>query len=188
MRRRGYTLLELLTSIAALVILLGLMVSLARRVRAQSAEAITKGLLVKLDRLVAEYQTRNRRLPDVTPFILDTEHHPDELVLQQRAVENNRQLLRALRTQVDLDGGELANLPEDIYNGVNLRDAWGDPIVFLPHYHPDIGTPPGGRYFFVSAGPDGRYLTRADNLYSYENPALEPDTDSPRDEADMPGK
>jgi len=185
MRRRGYTLLELLTSIAALVILLGLMVSLARRVRAQSAEAITKGLLVKLDRLVAEYQTRNRRLPDVTPFILDTEHHPDELVLQQRAVENNRQLLR---TQVDLDGGELANLPEDIYNGVNLRDAWGDPIVFLPHYHPDIGTPPGGQYFFVSAGPDGRYLTRADNLYSYENPALEPDTDSPRDEADMPGK
>ena len=94
MRRRGYTLLELLTTVAALVILLGLMVSLARRVRDQSKEAITKGLLIKLDRLVAEYQTRNRRLPEVTPFILETEHHPDEELLKKRALENNRELLR----------------------------------------------------------------------------------------------
>ena len=38
----------------------------------------------------------------------------------------------------------------------------------MPAFHPAVGTAPGNHYFFVSAGPDGHFLTRDDNLYSYE--------------------
>ena len=55
----GFTLLEMLTTVAALVIVLGLMVSLARDVRNRSADRVTKDLLVRLERLMAQYQTRH---------------------------------------------------------------------------------------------------------------------------------
>ena len=49
-----------------------------------------------------------------------------------------------------------------------LPDAWGRDIVFMPRGHPAIGTALQDRPFFFSAGPDGRYHTLEDNLYSYE--------------------
>jgi hypothetical protein len=52
---------------------------------------------------------------------------------------------------------------------MELDDAWGGPVVFMAHQHPSIGMAPGDRPFFFSAGPDGRYLSREDNLYSYES-------------------
>src|SRR5436305_6543773 len=57
--RRGFTLIEMLTTVAVLVIVLGLMVSLARDVRNRSAERLTKDLLRRLDLLVAQYKQRN---------------------------------------------------------------------------------------------------------------------------------
>ena len=45
----------MLTTVAVLVIVLGLMVSLARDVRTRSAERLTKDLLHRLDLLVAQY-------------------------------------------------------------------------------------------------------------------------------------
>jgi hypothetical protein len=38
---------------------------------------------------------------------------------------------------------------------------------------PMIGMNPQG-WFFFSAGPDRQYLTRDDNLYSYDQPAVRP--------------
>ncbi len=49
-----------------------------------------------------------------------------------------------------------------------LRDAQGSPIVFLQRMHPSIGMELDDRPFFFSAGLDRKYLTREDNLYSYE--------------------
>src|SRR5690242_19858807 len=112
--RRGYTLVEMLTTIAVLVIVLGLMVSLARRVRAQSAEAVTKGLLIKLDGLVAQYQALHHRLPAVSPLI-----PPDvkdvsllnERALLRNAEKNARELVRALKSEFDLSANAFADLP-----------------------------------------------------------------------------
>lgn len=76
-----------------------------------------------------------------------------------------------------------------------LVDGWGNPIIFVPagglRDCAGVGTgntanlvvtsvgvvehktsdplPSGARPFFVSAGPDGNFVTHEDNLYSFEN-------------------
>jgi len=168
-RRRGYTLVEMLTTVAILVIFLGLMVSLARRVRAQSAELVTKEVLVKLDRLMAQYIAHNnKKLPAVQPFLTADQPVPqDEAALRRLATANNKDFVRVLRSQPTLARAFEA-FPVRLYDEVTLHDDWGNPIVFMPSKHKDIGTALRDRYFFFSAGSDGKYLTRDDNLYSYE--------------------
>jgi hypothetical protein len=67
-------------------------------------------------------------------------------------------------------GRRFGDLPVSVYDEVTLRDAWGTPIVFMPSMHPAVGMAPSpeDKPFFLSAGPDGRFSTPADNLYSYE--------------------
>jgi type IV pilus assembly protein PilC len=64
-------------------------------------------------------------------------------------------------------------MPMIYYDEVRVRDAWGSPIVFMTHMHPAIGMTSKG-WFFFSAGPDRQYLTRDDNLYSYDQPVIQP--------------
>ena len=60
----------MLTTVAILVIVLGLMVSLARDVRNRSAERVTKDMLQKLDRMMGQYVERNNQaLPPITPLV-----------------------------------------------------------------------------------------------------------------------
>lgn len=210
--RRGFTLIEMLVTVAVLIILLGLMVSLARYVRNRSAELLTKDLLLQLDELAREYAQRTGQplaplapLAPVTPLVEPGVETPSEASLQAAARKNNADVVRLLRGQIGLprrpddapgealgeapgnapgtspaDGrvrqrsGErparrFGELPISLYDEVTLRDAWGSPIAYMPAQHPAIGLPPRDRpSFFFSAGPDGKYLTRDDNLYSYE--------------------
>ncbi len=197
--RRGFTLTEMLTVVAALVIVLGLMVSLAWDVRRQSAERLTKDLLVKLDVLMAQYVARNnRQLPSVTPFVetvrpseagsatspgaaaaapqrvtraTSEEDLPDEEVLLEAAQANNRDFVLALRAEATDPSPELFGpLAGSMYDEVMVRDAWGTPIVFMQAMHPAIGMALENRPFFFSAGPDRKFRTLEDNLYSYEQP------------------
>lgn len=159
MRRRAYTLLEMLTTVAALVIVLGLMVSLSRYVRGRSAGAMTRRVMVQLEAALAEYQRQNQgQYPPVSPFIADARVLPDEMALQRAALANNLTLAVVLRRPT---GGELGG-------GGPIRDAWGTPIVFMPPGAINIRTVPQRRHFFLSAGPDRKFLTREDNVYSYE--------------------
>jgi prepilin-type N-terminal cleavage/methylation domain-containing protein len=176
-RVAGYTLIEMLTTIAVLVIAMGLMASLARRVRAQSAESVTKNLLRSLDVLMSQYVSQHHQLPVVASFVPEKmeENTPlDEATLQMTARQNNRDLLRVLRGQLGATGTPFADQPASIYDDSTLKDAWGTPIVFMPSYHPAVGMAPENHYFFVSAGPDGHFFTRDDNLYSYEGPGVKP--------------
>ena len=166
--RRGFTLLEMLTTVAAFVIVLGLMVDLARHVRNESAIDLTKSLLRRLDGLMAEYEAHYHRLPQVAPFIDAKTADPQEPVLQRAALANNRQTLAVLRKEVGATRDDLSGVGTSIYDEAELRDAWGTPIVFMPAMHPLIGMAPQNRRFFFSAGPDRRFLTQEDNLYSYE--------------------
>jgi hypothetical protein len=59
----------MLTVVAGLIIVLGLMVSLAWDVRRQSSERLTKDLLVKLDRMMTQYIVRHKQMPQVTPLV-----------------------------------------------------------------------------------------------------------------------
>ena len=191
-RRRGFTLVEVLVTVAALIIVLGLMANLARSVRRQASEAQTKYLLKTLTELLNKYVARNNQLPRISPFLPGLEITatrpvdaspaerrraaldlplPDEPRLREAARANNRDVVAALRSeagpQSDIFGpaaGENGGAPG--YD--RLPDAWGREIVFMPRGHPAIGTALEDKPFFFSPGPDGSYHTLEDNLYSYE--------------------
>jgi len=178
-RRRAYTLLEMLATVAALVILLGLMVDLARYVRNDSSVKLTKHLLYECDVLLNQYlQHHAGQLPMVASFT-DGSADLNEADLQRRAIANNRDFVAALRVEAAGDAAAFGGLPESIYNEATLRDAWGMPIIFMPAMNREIGIAPQNRPFFFSAGPDRRYLTQDDNLYSYEERATDSETEKP---------
>lgn len=174
----AFTLIELLTTVAALAILLGLMVSLARHVRERSQDNLTREILHRMERLLEDYRARTGGWPVVSGLVDPDGSLPDETVIQQRAIKNNAEIVHALRGELlrlplnDLNRstgrGALEELPDGVGGETLLRDAWGHPIVYMPRGHAAIGMAEGDRPFFFSPGPDGRYLTRDDNLYSYE--------------------
>ncbi len=160
----------MLTTVAALIIVLGLMVSLARYVRNASSVEVTKRLLRDMDGLLALYRAHhNDGLPEVTPFMPDLD--ASEEALQRSAAINNRQIMAILRGEAGVTPETFGGLPDSIYNEATLRDPWGSPIVYMPAMHPLIGMAPDNHPFFFSAGPDRQYLTQDDNLYSYEENA-----------------
>src|SRR4051794_34552860 len=68
--RSAFTLIEMLTTVAALIIVLGLMVSLARYVRDRSAQQLTRETLRELETLMAQYVDHNGgKLPAVDPIL-----------------------------------------------------------------------------------------------------------------------
>src|SRR4029450_9461396 len=98
----------MLTVVAALIIVLGLMVSLAWDVRRQSSERLTKDLLVKLDVLMGQDVTRNKQMPKggppgetappaTSPTVArpTDEELPEEATLLAAAELNNRDFVLA---------------------------------------------------------------------------------------------
>lgn len=163
---RAFTLIDFLTTVAGLVILLGVMVSLARHVRARSADTLTQHLLVRLDR---ELASRPQLIPDlatVPSIVASSSDVPDENALQLAARQNSLAFVKIWRNATA--DAVLRELPLSIYDGLTLRDAWGSPVVFVPLGKPSVGIAPQGRAFFMSAGPDRTFSTLLDNLYSYE--------------------
>jgi len=176
-RRRGgaFTLIEMLTTVALLIIVLGLMVSLARYVRRRSAEELTRRILVNLHTAMLDYVQQGGAggkpgtVPSFEPLIDPKDPHgADEASLQRTALINNRQFVLFFRAHKGLPTKAFRDLPLSIYDEATVRDAWGTPIVFMPGMHRQIGMAPGNEWFFFSAGPDRQYLTRDDNQYSYE--------------------
>jgi type II secretory pathway pseudopilin PulG len=167
----AFTLIETMTAIAVLVILLGVMVSLARHVRAVSADGLTKDVLRRLDSAMAVYVRQYGSIPAV-PYFISQQQAPSETLLRRSAERNDESFIRALKS-VGLLTGIFDDLSIAYYDEVRVRDAWGSPIVFMSHMHPAIGMNPKG-WFFFSAGPDRQYLTRDDNLYSYDQPVVQP--------------
>jgi prepilin-type N-terminal cleavage/methylation domain-containing protein len=167
--RRGFTLVELLTTIAVLVVVFGLVISLANFVRNTSATEMTTSLLRKMEEQLAAY---SRRAEGKLPLVAAVDPQPGQTEEQvgRMARQNNEDLVKALGSQANLASTVFAELPSSVYDPATntVRDAWGSPIVFMGQMHPAIGMALDDRPFFFSAGPDRKYLTREDNLYSYE--------------------
>lgn len=183
--RRAFTLIEMLTTVAVLIIVLGLMVSLARYVRDRSAQQLTRELLRELDVLMGQYIKNNdKRMPPVDLLLPpDVTDPKDDSALAEAAKRNNAQFVSYLKADYRLQLREPAGPPDpfdrqpiSVYDRRTLRDAWGSPVVFMSGQHPRIGLAPSvsgqDQFFFFSAGPDRKYLTRDDNLYSYETTAM----------------
>lgn len=179
--RGGFTLIEMLTTVAALIIVMGLAVSLAREVRRRSADVVTRDVLGQLDRMMDAYLARYGHPPPV-PALIDLPPTtgvgdpasptpaPDPVALARSARRNNQAVVAAMQQSAGLGFADelFGKLPRSMYDDITLRDAWGSPVVFMTAMHPAIGMAQDNRPFFFSAGPDGDYLTRDDNLYSYE--------------------
>jgi type II secretory pathway pseudopilin PulG len=174
---KGYTLIETFVTIGLLIIVLGLMVSLAHYVRNRSARELTVAELRRLADLMDDYMQTNGGHPPVVPPVIAPGPGPyDEGEVRRDAKANNMAFVRILREQSQWStspgGNKLANviegLPVGSFDEVTLHDAWGGLIIFMPAQHPAIGMAPADKPFFCSPGPDRQFLTREDNLYSYE--------------------
>jgi type II secretory pathway pseudopilin PulG len=172
-RRRAYTLVELFLTLAVVMIILGLMMNMSKRVRSESADKATRKILSQLVVLLNQYQTTYGQLPPIRPFISDGQR-PTEESLQSTALANNADLVRYLdlttlaKKNRSADDPLFSSLRQIDPNHCLLEDPWGSPIVFMRRQNPAIGMAPGDAFFLLSAGPDKLYLTREDNLYSYE--------------------
>jgi hypothetical protein len=161
----------MLATVASLIILLGLMVSLARYVRGQSAETLTRELLDKLERMMSQKDNvantaLQTALAQVPPLLKSRSDDLDEAALLAAARANSRSFVRAW--QENVGPRVFRDLPFSLYDDTMLRDAWGTPVVFMPPGAQNLGIDPQFRPFFFSAGPDRRFKTVLDNLYSYE--------------------
>lgn len=169
--RKALTFVELLAAIAALVILLGLMVNLARHVRGRSADALTGRLLAELEATIAQYEgpqwsAFQRDLAAVPDLAVPGDASMSEESLRMRAAENSRQFVAVCRRH--LGQNVFSHLPLSLFDGSVVRDAWGTPVVFMRRGAPNVAIAPQDRWFFLSAGPDRKFRTVADNLYGYE--------------------
>ncbi len=165
-RATGLSLLGLLNTIAALVIVLGLMVLTVRHVRLRSGEELTQQILGELEEMLARHPELEKALAGVPPLV--REGRQDSRALLAAATENNMATVRIIRRLVPPP--VFAQLPLSVYDGQTLRDAWGTPLVYMARGAPNIGIAPQQRAFFLSAGPDRDFATLLDNLYSYERP------------------
>ncbi len=159
--RDAFTILELLTTLALIIVVMGLMVSLARYVRSNAADQMTRSILLDLETELANYQSRYNAYPPAN--LIDDAADENQLANAMRSTGGK--VVRMLNKVRSPQDPLTPDLPS---SETALRDAWGRAIGYLPHHHPLIGMAPQNRPFFFSAGPDGRYLTRQDNLYSYE--------------------
>ena len=158
--------MEMLTTVALLIIILGLMVSLARYVRRRSAEDLTRRILINVHLAMVEYVKESHQTPEIDSFIEG--RASDEAELLRTALINNRKFVQFFKSHKELSDKAFRDLPLSVYDEATIRDAWGTPIVFMPTMHRQIGMAPGQEWFFFSAGPDRLFLTRDDNQYSYE--------------------
>ncbi|HTW93917.1 MAG TPA: hypothetical protein VMD30_03920, partial [Tepidisphaeraceae bacterium] len=88
------------------------------------------------------------------------------------AERNSAAVVQLLQTNHVFPTAQFANVSIEYFDGAVVRDAWGSPIVFMSKMDPAIGMSAKG-WFFFSAGPDRKYMTKSDNLYSYELPGLD---------------
>ena len=178
---RAFTLVELFLTIGVLMMVLGLAINLAQHGRERSQAALTqaelRGLAVALDGYLAAHDGRGPAVPPAVPPTAAAGGLPAEADVRRAADVNDAAVVRALVPYWPTTGpaaGLLGRLPGPQFDGVTLRDAWGNPIIYLPGQHPAIGMAADDRPFFVSPGPDRLFLTRDDNLYSYEDAAENP--------------
>jgi hypothetical protein len=175
--RRALGLIELLTLVAVLMIALALMVGTARHVRSASANELTRKRMLALADAAGEAISRGVDPTLPTSEIPATDA---EARFQQFALRSSLRLEAALNdrgtaaAKPAMTPGLATAIVAATVGRPELDDAWGRPIALMPRQEPSIGMAPDDGPFLVSAGPDGRFLTLSDNIYSYDLPVLLP--------------
>lgn len=173
--RKGFGAIELLASIAFLVVFLGMMLSLSRYVRADASDRTTRRVLRQMRDLLDQYVQTYHAIPPAAAF--DNSKALREETLPDAMADNNGRLVRSL---LHVTVGDITDQSTQLLSSGTVRDAWGSPLGYMTTMHHQVGMSSGNSPFLFSAGPDRKYLTRDDNLYSYEvaepvrNPTSQP--------------
>ncbi|MGC4031297.1 MAG: hypothetical protein QM754_06065 [Tepidisphaeraceae bacterium] len=148
--RAGFGLLELLTSVAFLVILLGFAVSAARYVRSKDSAAAIRQQLAMLNGRLAAYG-----LPAELPIFAENLTAADEAAAPDRVLDQAKE-------NADLCADWLR------VDRTSMTDPWGTPIVAIPGKHRARHVA-AVQAVLDDAGPDGRFFTLSDNIYGYDS-------------------
>ena len=193
-RTAGFVLVEILLIAAVLWIAIGLLISLSRHVRSRSAESDTARMLWKAHLALSRAQSAQASTDGATgivssstvaeasavgglpkPLGLDELAIASPKTVRQTLDGHNRVLVHALLQSMPDDEANdprsqvaWARLSRSMFDGQTLRDAWGTPVVLARGDDQRLGLAPGRRDYCLSAGPDRNFLTRDDNLYSFE--------------------
>lgn len=181
--RRGLGLIELLTLVAVLMIGLAMMVATARHVRSTSANELTRKRMRAL--ADAAIEVIEKGADPTLPVPATAPGEPEDRI-RAFARASSRRLDDVLAAGAP-DRPAIADAIAAVAAGrPELDDAWGQPIALMPGQQPSLGMAPDDTPFLVSAGPDGRFLTLSDNIYSYDLPALLPKPGKRREVAATP--
>ena len=160
MKRSGFTLIELMVVIVIILILLGIGAGVGSWQSRRAEIDLTRSALENLNTLAIEMQALGM---GVSGASLDT---TAEIISRAKAT-------RSLKVT-------LAGIPDNLFTGSTVNDAWGKQIFFDKDGSSLSGAPPraDGMFYFASSGPDGQWgnyngtptqkTQEGDNLYSYK--------------------
>lgn len=174
--RRGLGLIELLTLVSILMVALALMVGTARHVRSASSTELTRKRMLALADAAGAAIARG--IDPTLPVSAPVAGGGQEERFQRFALQSSVRLDAAIATRREAKADSARPIANAIAAAAagrpELDDAWGRPIALIPRQEPQLGMAPDDGPFLVSAGPDGRFLTLSDNIYSYDLPVLIP--------------
>ncbi|MHC5004324.1 MAG: prepilin-type N-terminal cleavage/methylation domain-containing protein [Planctomycetota bacterium] len=177
-RRRGFTLVEMIVVIGVIVLLVGLTVSLIPAITGQSQRRETENILRLVDLAVDDWEsTRDKRLSVGSGPIFDvnTDEYPDLEDQTERLLQLVMRRPESAEILRQIPGRFLVADEED--NGWDLLDAWGEAVVMIYPGLPwtqgsglgrdddgtvrtvvesGLGVAVNRKLAFVSAGPDTR--------------------------------
>lgn len=152
--RRGFTMIEMLTVIAIIVALSGLLLSAVMTARSRANVAHTKHIIAMLMACIEGYQ-------------VDFGDYPPGASGGVRSSEVLYEALTTLRMNGPYSEFSQDDLVDSDVNGLyEIADHWGNPIRY--YHHSEYGSEPR-RFSFrlVSPGPDGDEVQDEDNVNNW---------------------
>jgi type II secretory pathway pseudopilin PulG len=184
LRRRAFSLVQMLIVIGIVVTLLGLITIGAARANRQAKEKLSRQHLANCRAMLAEFE-RVSFLKDISTAAIAAPGKVSEGGADRNgpAVRETRAMMARLRS-LPSNRATLEQLPPStVWGGATalegplLLDGFNNPILFVPAngltgVRTKAGTvtvsDPDHRPFFASAGEDGDFQAGDDNLYSFE--------------------
>lgn len=148
--RQGFTLIEVLIVVAVITILVAIMVAVGASAQRNAQINQTKVVLKSLELISEEYTRQRGGNPYQTDADPQTSRAPEAVLNISDFVSKTIDVPACKQTY--------SKLPERVFDGTKVYDAWGHEVRIWPRRQIDSGGTAELRpAYFESAGPDGKY-------------------------------